>query len=159
MEIANHLSKHLHDVHFGGNWSDVNLEALLEGLTWQQATHSFYDLNSIATLVFHTNYYIAAVSKVLEGEPLKASDSDSFKLPHITSETDWEALKNKAYADAKHFSVLIQSIPTETLWQEFEKPEYGNYFRNIQGIIEHTHYHLGQIAIIRKMLTNAKESI
>jgi hypothetical protein len=30
--------------------------------------------------------------------------------------------------------------------------KYGNYFRNIAGVVEHTHYHLGQIALIKKLL-------
>jgi hypothetical protein len=28
--------------------------------------------------------------------------------------------------------------------------KYGNYYRNIHGIIEHIHYHLGQIVLIEK---------
>ena len=30
--------------------------------------------------------------------------------------------------------------------------KYGSYLRNIEGIIEHSYYHLGQISLIRKMI-------
>ncbi|HAI83731.1 MAG TPA: DUF1572 domain-containing protein, partial [Chitinophagaceae bacterium] len=30
----------------------------------------------------------------------------------------------------------------------------GTYYRNILGLIEHTHYHLGQIALIKKIIRN-----
>lgn len=64
------LAKHLRDVHFGGNWTTSNLKDNLAGVSWQQATRQVYELNTIATLVFHTSYYISAVLKVLQGEPL-----------------------------------------------------------------------------------------
>jgi len=34
--------------------------------------------------------------------------------------------------------------------------KYGNYYRNFHGIIEHCHYHLGQIVLIKKMLLSGK---
>ncbi|MGN6163930.1 MAG: hypothetical protein ACTHOF_05245 [Flavisolibacter sp.] len=34
----------------------------------------------------------------------------------------------------------------------FVDEKYGTYYRNLQGIIEHTHYHLGQIVLIKKLL-------
>ena len=34
--------------------------------------------------------------------------------------------------------------------------KYGNYFRNLTGIIEHLHYHLGQIVLIKKLIAEGK---
>jgi hypothetical protein len=34
----------------------------------------------------------------------------------------------------------------------FSQKKYGTYYRNLMGVIEHSHYHLGQISLIRKML-------
>ncbi|MEM8891667.1 MAG: DUF1572 domain-containing protein, partial [Bacteroidota bacterium] len=34
----------------------------------------------------------------------------------------------------------------------FVDEKYGTYRRNIDGMIEHCYYHLGQISIIRKMI-------
>jgi hypothetical protein len=31
-------------------------------------------------------------------------------------------------------------------------PQYGSYYRDPQGIIEHLHYDLGQIVLIKKIL-------
>ena len=45
-------------------------------------------------------------------------------------------------------------MPDEQLWKEFAEKKYGNYYRNLQGIIEHFHYHLGQIAFIKKIVKN-----
>jgi len=77
MNLTNQIAKHFRDVHFGGNWTSVNLKETLTDVTWQQATTKIYSLNTIATLVFHINYYISAVTKVLQGEPLTAHDKYS----------------------------------------------------------------------------------
>lgn len=86
--MAKQIAKHFREVHFGGNWTDVNLKDSLEGINWEQATAKEHGLNSIAALVFHINYYVSAVLKVLQGHPLSASDRYSFDLPPIASDMD-----------------------------------------------------------------------
>jgi hypothetical protein len=44
-------------------------------------------------------------------------------------------------------------LPESKLAETFSDEKYGNYYRNIHGIIEHTHYHLGQIVLIKKILS------
>lgn len=78
MNISAQLARHLRDVHFGGNWTTSNMRDNLKDVTWLEATTRVHSLNTIAVLVFHINYYIAAVAKVLEGAPLNASDALSF---------------------------------------------------------------------------------
>ena len=151
-QLSAHLSKHLREVFFGGNWTSVNLRDSLANVTWQQAVTKLHSLNTILALVYHINYYIIAVTKVLQGEPLKASDKFSFDHPVVDSEQDWQNLLDKTSRDAETFAGLVEQLPDSKLWENFEDGKYGNYYRNIQGIIEHTHYHLGQIVLIKKLL-------
>lgn len=152
MNLSAQIAKHFREVHFGGNWTCSNLKDNMANVTWQQAITPVQSLNTIAALVYHVNYYVSAVLKVLQGAQLDAKDEYSFNHPPICSEEDWEALKNKALADAEKFADLIEQLPEQRLWEYFEEEKYGIYYRNIHGIIEHTHYHLGQIALIKKML-------
>jgi len=152
MNLTDLIAKHFRDVHFGGNWTSVNLKAALTDVTWQQATTKIYSLNTIATLVFHINYYVSAVTKVLQGEPLTAHDKYSFDLPPIQSQEQWEKLLNKTWSEAENFAKLIEQLPESKLGEMFSDEKYGNYYRNIHGVIEHTHYHLGQIVLIKKIL-------
>jgi len=154
MNLSEHLAKHLRDVHFGGNWTSVNLKDTLADVSWQQAIAKAQSFNTIATLVYHINYYVSAVSKVLEGEALNAKDALSFSHPPINSPEDWQKLVDKLFDDAEHFAALVAQIPEAQLWEDFMDAKHGNFYRNIQGIIEHTHYHLGQIVIIKKLLAN-----
>lgn len=154
MKLTQQIAKQFRQLYFGGNWTSVNLKDSLAGVTWQQAATPIASFNSIATLVYHTNYYVSVVAKVLQGEPLHAKDQYSFEHPPIQSAEDWEKLLNKIWNDAENFALLIEQMPETKLWETFEEEKYGNYYRNIHGIIEHTHYHLGQIVLIKKLPGN-----
>jgi hypothetical protein len=95
---------------------------------------------------------------VLQGEALTASDKYSFNVPIITNQKDWDSLLQKLWLDAENFAVLLEQLPGEKLWQNFTDEKYGNYYRNMHGIIEHCHYHLGQIVFLKKLLMPIKES-
>ena len=148
------LAKHFREVYFGGNWTWVNLKTTLEGVDWKQATTQIESYNTIANLVYHIHYYVHAVIGVLKGGTLDAHDKYAFDHPSINSQKDWEDLLKRNWEEAEEFAGLLEKFPEEK-WDELLADEkYGNYFRNILGIIEHTHYHLGQIVIIKKMLAN-----
>jgi hypothetical protein len=153
MTVPAQIAKHFREVYFGGNWTTSNLKDNLAGITWQQATTQVHGLNTIATLVYHLSYYVSAVSKVLQGGPLDAKDKYSFEHPPIRSQEDWDNMLAKVWADADTFAGLIEQLPESKLWEDFTDPKYGNYIRNLLGIVEHIHYHLGQIAVVKKILT------
>jgi len=159
MNLTAQIAKHFRDVHFGGNWTSVDLKKTLADVDWQQATTKVYSFNTIAILVFHINYYISAVAKVLQGEPLTAHDKYSFDLPPIQSQENWEKLLNKMWTDAENFANLIEQLSETKLGQIFSDEKYGTYYRNLHGIIEHTHYHLGQIVLIKKILLQEQKSV
>ena len=157
MKLTAQIAKHFRDVHFGGNWTSVNLKDSLANVNWQQATTQVYSCNTIATLVFHMNYYVSAVLKVLQGSPLDAHDKYSFDHPPIRSLEDWEKLLDKIWTEAEKFASLIEQLPEDKLGETFSDEKYGTYYRNLHGIIEHTHYHLGQIVLIKKILQHSRQ--
>jgi hypothetical protein len=156
MNLSQQLAKHLRDVHFGGNWTCSNLKDVLESVTWNEAVTQVHSFNTIAKLVYHMNYFVSVVIKVLEGGPLEGNDKYSFDLPPVNSEEEWNNLLQKTLSDAKIFAALIEQLPEEKLNETFVDQKYGSYFRNIQGIIEHIHYHLGQIVVIKKLIQLTK---
>jgi hypothetical protein len=158
MNLTGQIAKLFRDVHYGGNWTSVNLKEGLTGVNWQQATTQVYSFNTIASLVYHMNYYVSAVLKVLQGEPLNASDKYSFDHPPILSQEEWEKLLNKTWTDAENFALMLEQLPESNLWEIFPDEKYGNYYRNIHGVIEHCHYHLGQIVLIKKILLQADKN-
>lgn len=152
MNVSTQIAKLFRDAYFGENWTAVHLKEQLADVNWQQATTQVFGLNTIAVLVYHIHYYVGAAEKVLRGGSLDASDKYSFDCPPIQSQEDWERLLEKTWADAEAFAGLIEQLPEATLWEDFSDNKYGNYYRNLHGIIEHMHYHLGQIVLIKKIL-------
>lgn len=152
MNLTAQIAKHLRDVYFGGNWTVSNLKDALSDVTWQQATTQVYSFNTIAALTYHVSYFVQALLTVLQGEPLNAHDKYSFDHPPILSQEDWDKLLNTVWSDVQNAVGLIEQLPESTLGDNFTDEKYGNYYRNIHGIIEHTHYHLGQIVLIKKIL-------
>jgi uncharacterized damage-inducible protein DinB len=157
MNLPQQLATHFRNVYFGNNWTDVNLKDTLAGVTWQQAATEIYHCNSIATLLFHMNYYVSRVLKLLQGEPFDAHDKNSFIHAPITSEADWENLLEQFWADAEAFASQVEQFPESKLDEIFVNEKYGNYYRNLNGIIEHNHYHLGQIVLLKKIMGQLDE--
>lgn len=158
MQLIAQIAKHFRDVHFGGNWTSINLKNTLTGVTWQQATTTVHDFNTIAVLVYHMHYYIRVVLVVLDGGPLDAHDKYSFELPPLQSQAEWDQMLEVLWADAERFANLVEQLPESKLWEDFTDKKYGNYYRNFHGIIEHCHYHLGQIVLIKKILARAGDN-
>jgi uncharacterized damage-inducible protein DinB len=152
MNPSSQLARHLHDVFFGENWTSVNLKQTLADITWEQANQKTGSLNTIIKLVYHIHYYVHHVLAVFKGGPLDAHDKFSFDHPPIKSEDDWSAFLDTVWKEAEELSQLVAKLPEEKWTEPFQEEKYGNHFRNILGIIEHTHYHLGQIVIIRKII-------
>lgn len=150
--LTQQIAKHLREVHLGGNWTASNLKDNLADVTWQEAIAKVNNLNSIAVLVFHINYYVEAILKVMQNRPLDAHDKFSFDLPPITSQADWDKLLEKTWTEMEALAAIIEKLPDDILLQDFAVKKYGNNIRNFFGLIEHCYYHLGQIAIIKKML-------
>jgi len=155
MELSEQLANRLEEVLLEGKWvTGTNFKEQIIDLYWKDATKKIDSLNSIADLTFHIHYYIAGVTKVLEGGPLEIKDEFSFDSPVINSNQDWRNLVDEFCSDSEKFINLIKKMPEERLFQDFADEKYGNYNRNIDVMIEHTYYHLGQIILIKKLMKN-----
>lgn len=153
MPSTQHIAQHFHQVYFGGNWTVTNLKDTIADVDLQTALHQVQDLNNIATLTFHIHYFIKVASRVLEGYPLEGNDKLSFNHPPFDSEEAWGNFKIEVLDKGKKFAELIDALEDSILEKPFGDEKYGSYQRNLLGIIEHTHYHLGQISLIKKLLS------
>jgi len=156
MMVQKQLSEHLNDVYFGGNWTASSLKEHLTDLDWQTATKTLHGCNSILALTYHIHYFVRAVMPVLRGEALHAKDALSFDHPDIDSQQEWESFLATIFEEVKIFIKQIDALPETKLFETFVDKKYGTYYRNIQGLIEHTHYHLGQIVILKKILVHTQ---
>lgn len=152
MNINTQIARQLQDVYFGGNWTDVSLKESLDGVSWEEATTKVHSFNTIAALIYHMNFYVRVAIQVLQGETPDSSDTNSFNHPPIRSHADWQQFLDATWSEVNKLAGLVEQMPEQRLWETFMREKYGNYFRNITGITEHVHYHLGQVVLIKKIL-------
>lgn len=147
------LASRLREVLLDGHWiANTNYKEQVTGITWHQATYKIDSLNSIAALIFHINYYLDGILKAFDSGKLEIRDKYSFDLPSLTTETEWKDLLNKFLTNAEKFVQYVEQIEEARLDEPFIEEKYGTYLRNIEGVIEHSYYHLGQVVIIKKMM-------
>lgn len=159
MQLSAFIGKHIKEVYFGKNWTAVNLKDTLSGIDWKMATQKVEPFHTIAELVYHMNYYINTVLKVYHGGPLKGNDAVSFDCPPIESQQAWEAFLENIWAEVNEFARLTAELSDEKLDALIGEEKYGSYQRNLFGIIEHCHYHLGQIVWLKKMILQNKKTL
>lgn len=147
------IASRLREVFLSGRWiANTNYKEQLLNTGWQQATQKIDNLNTIVALTYHVNYYLAGLLNAFENGKLEISDKYSFDVPSITSETDWSKLVADFLNNAEKFADSIEQMDDNIFDQPFVEEKYGTYLRNIEGVIEHSYYHLGQISLIRKMI-------
>ncbi|MEN0005361.1 MAG: DinB family protein [Bacteroidota bacterium] len=153
MGQAQQLANRFREVILNGKWiANTNFKEKIEDLTVAQATQRVGSLNTIALLTFHINYYIAGLNQVFEEGKLEIRDKYSFELPTLETEEAWEELKQQLFRNAEVFAQHVEGLLDEDLDAPFVKEQYGDYRRNLEGMIEHSYYHLGQVSLIRKLI-------
>jgi hypothetical protein len=148
-----YLANRLREVLLNGKWiANTNFKEQILSVSWKQAIQKVDKLNTIAMLTFHINYYLNGLLDFFNKGKLEINDKYSFDLPDIQSKTDWENLINNFIRNSELFADKIEQMEDDQLDQIFADEKYGNYLRNIEGVIEHSYYHLGQISLIKKMI-------
>jgi hypothetical protein len=146
----------LREVLLNGHWiANTNYREQLLGIDWETATRKVGDLNSIAALTFHINYYLSGLIAAFTSGKLEISDKFSFDLPPISSQEDWNSLVSEFIENSIEFCRIVEELDEELLDQPFINENYGSYLRNIEGVIEHSYYHLGQMTLINKLVNSA----
>jgi len=46
----------------------------------------------------------------------------------------------------------VKSLPEDRWTQTFVEAKYGSWYRNLCGLVEHAHYHLGQIMMLKRLI-------
>ena len=157
MERNNFVANRLREVLLNGHWiANTNYKEQLLSISREQATQKIGSLNTIAVITFHINYYLTGLLHVFNGGRLEISDKYSFDCPPIQSETEWKSLVNEFLIHSEKFADAVAQMQDEKFDEIFVDEKYGTYLRNIEGVIEHSYYHLGQISLLKKLIGGEK---
>ncbi len=153
MIIENEISLRFREVLLSGKWiANTNYRDTLSHVNWEQAKEKIGSANSISILTQHINYYITGILNVFNGGTLDIKDKFSFDFPTIQSKKDWADILNELSINSERFAEHIGKMSNKQLDKPFVNEKYGNYRKNIEAMIEHSYYHLGQIVLLKKMI-------
>ena len=155
MNRSQFIARRLSEVYLDGHWvANTNYKEQLSSLHWQQATQQVGQLNTIALLTYHINYYLRGLLQVLHGGALEIKDKYSFDMPPVTNDKEWLSLTTEFFSNAEKFVAAVAILPDEKMDEHFVDPKYGTWYRNLEAVVEHSYYHLGQISLVKKLLTS-----
>jgi len=116
--------------------------------------------HSIAQLVFHMNYWMDYELRRIRGQgpQYPEHNSESFpQSPLLFDKAEWEDMRKTFASLLKDYAALAKSSPAE-LDRQIETVHAGD--KKVAGTLQdvlwqmvaHNSYHVGQIAMIRRML-------
>jgi len=156
MMITTLIAQHLIEVHEGNNWTEVDLATTLQDITLREATtQTQASPNTIASLLHHITYWNRVMVQRAQGIATQLNDTNGYNHPPLHIEEDWQNLKKDNIQSAQELAAVIRQFNEAKLFEPI-LPNYSTAYKNFQGSVEHVHYHLGQIVILKKLIRNTK---
>lgn len=160
METGFDLANRFREVILNGKWiANTNFKDQLTGTSLEMATTVLGSANSIAALAQHIHYYIKGINTVFHGGKLEIKDQFSFEFPPLQSQEEWNRFLTAFWHDSEAFANFVVAMSEAELSQVFVDEKYGTYRRNIEAMIEHSYYHLGQIVLLKKLVIQRNKAL
>jgi uncharacterized damage-inducible protein DinB len=152
MKIINLIAEHIKQVYEGDNWTSISIAETVNDVSWQQAQqHTAASPNTIASILHHLYYWNGILMQRLEGNNPSIPEANGFDAGELNDETDWNELKEITHQSFIQLADAVKNFPEEKLKVTYAEGK-SSFYKNMQGVVEHAHYHLGQIVIIKKLL-------
>ena len=139
----------------------LNTDLLLnatDGLADAESTRRVEGANSVAFLVAHLTdmrHYLAAVAGHPDTNPLAELLAAARSEADVPAWPPLETLRGHWVAAGGHLAAVLPALADEQLAARLERPLPGGDPTLLGGIafaVQHESYHLGQIAMLRRML-------
>lgn len=144
----------------GDPWHGPSVERVLDGVTYEQAaTRPPGGAHSIWELVLHMTGWTREVTARLGGRA--AQDPEAGDWPHVTDVTAarWRADQAALFAAHRDLVTVVHGLDANALARpvvDFRISSLGtglSQYVTLHGLIHHTVYHSGQIAMVKRMLS------
>lgn len=155
MKLTSLIAQHLIEVHEGNNWTDVNLADTLKDVSAEEATTlTQASPNTIASLLHHITFWNRLMIKRMQGIDVFVDEKNGYNVPPVQTEEDWQQLQIDNNLSAHELAAAIAAFD-ESLLPESLIFGKSSAYKNLQGTVEHVHYHLGQMVILKKLIKAA----
>lgn len=137
----------------GEAWHGPALLEILDGITPGQASaRSITGAHSIWELTLHIGAWLKAGRLRLEGERAQLSDEEDWPAVPVVTETAWAETKAAIKESHEALRSAIARLTDSHLDQPI-LPGMSSVYVTLHGVIQHSLYHAGQIALLKKTIT------
>lgn len=139
---------------FEGNaWHGPSVLEVLDGITAEQASaRVFPAAHTIWELALHIGAWERACRRRLQGDRAELSDAEDWPPVDDTSIEAWQQLKQRLQQGNLELRSAVEKLIEQRL-DEPIIPGMPSVYVTVQGVVQHDLYHAGQIAILKKALT------
>lgn len=150
MKEIKRITKLLDDIYGGSPWIDVNLMGTLKNISADQAAKKVsQQWNTIWEIVNHLISWRLSVLQRIQDKVLASPADNYFSEVKDTSGEAWEETLKKLEDSQLQWMLVLKKFKKKELEKNY--PTSGmSYYEQIQGIIQHDAYHLGQIVLLAK---------
>lgn len=141
----------------GEAWHGPPLRDLLAGITAIQATAGIVPAaHTIWELVLHIDLWAGIASRATMGDPMPKlyGTGKDWTTPFNGSEDEWSGAQEHLFETGEQLARSIDTFDDARLSETVPGRDYDFYFL-FHGVVQHSLYHAGQIAILKRSLTNA----
>jgi uncharacterized damage-inducible protein DinB len=137
----------------GAAWHGDPLMKLLVTVDAEQAARRpIRDAHTIWELVLHIAWWQEVVTRRIHGEVIDGEDSPlNWRSPPEKTHQAWELALAELTITIRNLREAISNFPAERLYDTVNGRSYDFYVM-FHGVIQHTLYHAGQIAVLRKAM-------
>lgn len=152
IKLTHLIADSILEVFEGNNWTDVSIAQTLSDITFDDAKKlTGASANTIASIVHHLQYWNGIVIQRMNGILPEIPAINGFDVNEITDENEWHQLIEETHQSFKTLANAVKHFPEQRL-SEYTPEGKSTYYKNMQGIAEHAHYHLGQIIILKHIV-------
>ena len=153
MREVERIADQLRRAHEGGAWHGPAVDELLKGVTAEQAAaRPFGGAHNIWELVAHVEAWERAILRRLHGDAAQIynTEEDWSQVSGATEEA-WAAARRRLTETYLALREAVLALDDARLGEPI-LPNMSTVYVSLHGVVQHTLYHAGQVALVRKAL-------
>lgn len=146
---------HFREIYDGSPWYGDNIVTKMDRLTDDTAfARPVPGMHSVAEVVSHMTYWRQSlIARLRQDSSFKASvnSEDNWKSLERLKAQGWDTVRGAFVATQESILSLLSQQSDDILEREYSDGSTYDYL--IRGVIQHDVYHIGQVGLIRTLIT------
>jgi uncharacterized damage-inducible protein DinB len=147
------IAEQLHKAFEGDAWHGPSVREALDGVSAEKAAAKpIADAHSIWELALHIGAWVEHSRHAIDGRPLPLQLDTPEDWPRVsgTDAAAWKQTYKHVFEAGKALVKAIENFPPARLTDTVPGRSY-DFHQLFHGIVQHTIYHAGQIALLKKI--------